>query len=137
MIVIAIIGILAAIAIPQYQTYVMKSRFAEVVSATTPFKIGVEVCVTNLGITAMPITGCGSSTTGATAVGIPTQVTNTTGNVATVASADNGTIMATSSAAVGVLTNYILVPTIIIQNGSGSVAWTKSTTSGCISYGLC
>ncbi|MEK7302049.1 MAG: prepilin-type N-terminal cleavage/methylation domain-containing protein, partial [Pseudomonadota bacterium] len=34
MIVVAIIGILAAIAVPAYQTYVKKAKFTEVVSAT-------------------------------------------------------------------------------------------------------
>ena len=45
MIVVAIIGILAAIALPAYQTYTARSAFAEVVSAATPAKTAVEVCV--------------------------------------------------------------------------------------------
>ena len=137
MIVIAIIGILAAIAIPQYQTYVMKSRFSEVVGATAPFKIGVEVCITNQGLTAPPITGCASSTAGATDVGLPPTVSNSAGNVGSVSSVANGTITATSSAQVGVVTNYILVPAIVIENGNGTVQWSKSSASGCVSYGLC
>ena len=35
MIVIAIIGILAAIALPAYQTYTKKAKFSEVVTAST------------------------------------------------------------------------------------------------------
>lgn len=45
MIVVAIIGILAAIALPAYQTYTAKSAFAEVIQAATPAKTAVEVCV--------------------------------------------------------------------------------------------
>jgi len=45
MIVIAIIGILAAVAVPQYSQYTKRARFAEVVSAAAPVKTGVEVCV--------------------------------------------------------------------------------------------
>ena len=45
MIVIAIIGILAAVAVPQYSQYTKRARFAEVVVASAPLKTGVEVCV--------------------------------------------------------------------------------------------
>ena len=45
MIVIAIIGILAAVAVPQYSQYTKRARFAEVVTAAAPVKTGVEVCV--------------------------------------------------------------------------------------------
>ena len=44
LIVVAIIGILAAIAVPTYQTYTKKARFTEVVSAVAPYKLGVETC---------------------------------------------------------------------------------------------
>src|SRR5690554_2783518 len=44
MIVIAIIGILAAIALPAYQQYTQKAKFSEVVLATSAVKSAVEVC---------------------------------------------------------------------------------------------
>ncbi|WP_445286528.1 pilin [Variovorax atrisoli] len=47
MIVVAIIGILAAIAIPQYQTYVAKSQVSRVVSETGSQKTAIEDCVLN------------------------------------------------------------------------------------------
>ncbi|MDH0447036.1 prepilin-type N-terminal cleavage/methylation domain-containing protein [Shewanella sp. GD04112] len=44
MIVVAIIGILAAIALPAYKTYTQRAKFSEVVLAATPAKTAVDVC---------------------------------------------------------------------------------------------
>ncbi|MBI3523934.1 MAG: prepilin-type N-terminal cleavage/methylation domain-containing protein [Betaproteobacteria bacterium] len=44
MIVVAIIGILAAVAIPSYQNYTLKAKFTDVVSAAGGLKTGIEVC---------------------------------------------------------------------------------------------
>ena len=45
MIVVAIIGILAAIAIPQYQTYVAKSQVSRVMSESGSLRTAVEACI--------------------------------------------------------------------------------------------
>jgi type IV pilus assembly protein PilA len=45
MIVVAIIGILAAIAIPQYQTYVSKSQVQRVVAEAGAIKTAIEACI--------------------------------------------------------------------------------------------
>lgn len=44
MIVVAIIGILAAVALPAYQTYTAKAAFTEVSQSATGVKSAVEVC---------------------------------------------------------------------------------------------
>ena len=49
MIVVAIIGILAAVALPAYNTYTKKARFSEVVLATSSVKSSVDVCLMYLG----------------------------------------------------------------------------------------
>ena len=50
MIVVAIIGILAAIAIPQYQDYVQRARWAENNTAIAPVKASIAECLqTNAG----------------------------------------------------------------------------------------
>jgi len=49
MIVVAIIGILAAVAVPAYQQYTLKARYSEVVSAAAPYKLGLEMCFQEQG----------------------------------------------------------------------------------------
>lgn len=43
MVVVAIVGILAAIAIPSYQLYIAKAKFSEVISSTEPYKLAVSL----------------------------------------------------------------------------------------------
>lgn len=45
MIVVTIIGILAAIALPSYRDYVKRARFAEVIAATEPYKTAVALAL--------------------------------------------------------------------------------------------
>lgn len=128
LIVVAIIGILAAIAVPQYQTYTNKARFAEVTNAMSPYKLGVEACV----IGGNALADCDAGTNG-----VPAARTTADGFVASV-DVDAGIIEGTSTAAVGGGHNIFLVPTI----GSGSlINWVKgttgATTSSCVNAGLC
>lgn len=44
MIVVAIIGILAAIAIPSYQDYTKRAKFLAIIHATAPYKLAVNTC---------------------------------------------------------------------------------------------
>lgn len=61
MIVVAIIGILAAVAIPSYSNYTAKAKFSEVILATAAVKTAIEVCVQegscvkNTGTAAAPV----------------------------------------------------------------------------------
>ena len=44
LVVIAIIGILIGIALPSYQNYTQRARYAEVTQATLPYKLAVSEC---------------------------------------------------------------------------------------------
>lgn len=73
MIVVAIIGILAAVAIPSYQTYIKKAAFSEVVLAAAPYKLAVALCFQEQGA----LTGCISAVSG-----VPAKTTADKGVVA-------------------------------------------------------
>jgi len=128
MIVVAIIGILAAIAVPAYQTYTLKARFSEVVSAAAPLKLGVEICFQELGV----LTNC---TNGAN--GVPAAIA-ATGNVASGTVGGNtataAAITMTASALQGLNSEtYILTGTTA---GPGSpIQWAKTGT--CVAAAIC
>ena len=123
--VVAIIGILAAIAVPQYQTYTKKAKYTEVVQAAQGFKSQVEICIQNRTDPTAAVTGCANGSGGVAAA--PTAY----GKVASVAVADNGTITATGTAEVDSKT-YIMIPTA----NASSVTW-DVTTGTCRAAGLC
>ena len=63
MIVVAIIGILAAIAIPQYQNYIAKSQVSRVMSETGAVKTALETCLLE-GLTDTTTPACDLGWTG-------------------------------------------------------------------------
>ena len=138
MIVVAIIGILAAVAIPSYQNYTKKAKFTEVIQATAPFKLAVEECVQD--------GACVSSTTitGITpgSAGIPSNQTTAMGKVASITTSSAGVITATAVGASGAQVQglsgetYILTPAVATNaSGNNSVTWASSGT--CQTGGLC
>ncbi len=58
MIVVAIIAILAAIAIPQYQNYVIRSQVTRVIGESGDLKVAVEDCLNNGLTTFQAATSC-------------------------------------------------------------------------------
>ena len=116
MIVVAIIGILAAVALPAYQNYTLKAKFAEVTSTAQAYQTAVAVCIQETG----DKTICDSGDNGVPA----TQATTYVNSVAVV----NGVITVTPNAPFAAST-LILIPDTA---GAASLTWAK-TGSGCLS----
>jgi type IV pilus assembly protein PilA len=125
MIVVAIIGILAAIALPQYQNYTKKARFAEALSVAESYKTAVALCAQDLGT----VTGCSAGSNG-----VPPARTTAVGNVKTVAVTD-GTVTVTSAIQNGSNQDYVYAVTATM-NGD-SVTWSPATGNNCLADGFC
>ncbi|EKE71435.1 pilin [Gallaecimonas xiamenensis] len=125
MIVVAIVGILAAIALPAYQNYTKKSRFAEVVASTGAIKTQIEVC-TQTGETVLASCATGPLIAGATGAQYVNGITVTGSMTAPV-------ITATAANAGGLSTSdqYILTGAA----SAGAVTWTKG--GSCVANNLC
>ncbi|HJO35895.1 MAG TPA: prepilin-type N-terminal cleavage/methylation domain-containing protein [Gammaproteobacteria bacterium] len=124
MIVVAIIGILAAVAVPAYQDYTTRARYSEVVQATQPFKLGVEEC---FQVTAA-LTNCDAG-----AQGVPAAIaTGEAGGVVDTVGVADGVITVTPVAGNGIVAadTYVLTPT---AQSAGNLTWAASgggVTSG-------
>jgi type IV pilus assembly protein PilA len=98
MIVVAIIGILAAIAIPAYTTYTQKARFTEAVLAASTLKTDVVTFIQTGGLTALTTvdSGAGSIPTAVTATGAPNYINGSSvaDGVITITWAADGTALA-------------------------------------------
>ncbi|GAB4057511.1 prepilin-type N-terminal cleavage/methylation domain-containing protein [Uliginosibacterium sediminicola] len=133
MIVVAIIGILAAVALPQYQQYSRKARFVDVVNMAGSYKNDVAVCAQMNG---NQLASCVAGANGS-GWSIKTAITSTIGNLASLSMTSSGTIIAVAISGSNGLSGetYILSPSIN-ANGDG-VTWSvdgscKTATGGAI-----
>ncbi len=124
MIVVAIIGILAAVAIPAYSTYTKKAKFSEVILAAEGRKAAVETCFRDAGASTA-LTACDDG-----AAGVPAAA-GASGLVASV-SVTNGIITATAATSLDSTS-----PTVILTPTAASEQLTWVLTGGCKAAGLC
>ena len=126
MIVFAIIGILAAVALPAYQNYTTKARFSEVTLATQAHKTGIEVCAQ----TELTLLSCAAGTNG-----VPADITTASGLVAKVewaaSAADAGTLVATAISTNG-LSGQTYTLTAALNTTTGKVTWTESCSDAAL-----
>jgi type IV pilus assembly protein PilA len=124
MIVVAIIGILAAVALPAYNTYTEKARYAEVTLAVGSVRSAIDVCYQTRGD--YDLENCDTyAKIGSTAAGVQAGSEVASVTIATTTAAVTGTGSDTNSS------TYIFTPTA----ANNSLTWAQ--TGSCISNGVC
>ncbi len=124
MIVVAIIGILAAVALPAYQGYIKRAAYSEVIAQANPIKTAMSECVTTNGALADcdTFTKIGmSASPAATNVFASAAITGTTGVITLTPNAVKGIVVGDTCT---------LTPT---RNTSGALTW--SYGGACVTSG--
>ena len=130
MIVVAIIGILASIAIPAYQDYMTRAKWAKAVSSTAALKLAISECLNDNGGAA---TAC-DTTADLSKYGITVMPTladgaNTLGTVTVAASV--AAIVITGNAPLGSCT-YTFKP--VVTSAAGTIAWEPTSAATCLKF---
>jgi len=118
MIVVAIIGILAAIAIPQYANYVSRTKAAGAAAEINSTKLAIGECFANLGT----VSGCDAGSNGIPTIG-------TTQNITAVTSVTDGVITVTTAATATDGTALTIIDTPTVAAGAANMLWTNTGTT--------
>lgn len=121
MIVVAIIAILAAIALPQYQNYVSRTRTAAAAAELSGYRTAISSCISEQ----QNLADCDAGSNGIPP--ITTAAFPLTKNVTAFSSITDGVITATTGGTnnAGTRLTYVLTPTM----QDGAITWTNSGTS--------
>ena len=134
MVVVSIIGLLTTLTLPSYQRYTQRAKFAEVIQASIPYKVGVTLCAYQQG----ELSACDT----AGQDHIPSDFTsenNQNGYVKSITVGTEGAVTATSQnikLAKKTAFTYTLKPTL---QANGSCQWTVDDTDpdSCKRFHLC
>ncbi len=133
MIVIAIVGILATLALPAYRQYAEKANFSEVILATVGVKTAIEICGQAQG----SLTSCKNASDSGVTSAITGAVNSNSKRVTSVtvaSTASEAKITATSQGAAGNGITYIAKGTL---DSNGQINWERDSNSTCINRGTC
>ncbi|WP_095210125.1 pilin [Endozoicomonas ascidiicola] len=108
MIVVAIIGILAAVAIPQYQNYTRNAEATAAISESKPYQTAVSICLQSNAIA-----DCDAGSNGIP--GTSTKITGVTDGVITITPG-------------GLFVAQTITLTPVLTVGTGNWTWTKGCT---------
>ncbi len=122
MIVVAIIGILAAIALPAYNDYIIRARVSELILAASSFRTAISEAAQSTGSLAAAGTGLTVTPAGKVAPGSNV----TAGGVVT--------ILGTVTSGVGTAVTVVLTPSLAAGN---VVVWTCTGTPAQFMPGSC
>ena len=121
LIVVAIIAILAAIAIPQYQDYISRTRATGAAAELTGFRTAIDICISEFNSNV----GCTANQNGVPSIA-SFQLTK---NVTKLTSVIDGRIIATTGATAssgGAQLTWDNQPNVIL--GGANITWTNSGT---------
>ena len=127
MIVIAIIGILAAVAVPQYGQYTKRAKFSEVIMKTASAKTAVSICYQEES----SLADCDGGSKG-----IPADITGGTDGVVVSVETAAGIISAVGGTQVDAKT-YTLTPTVSGSANSNNLQLDWAVTGSCVGANLC
>jgi type IV pilus assembly protein PilA len=130
MIMVTIIGIVAALAVPSYLDHVRKMAYSELLAVAVPYRLAVAECfqATNGADAAAKLGPCDAGTNG-----VPAAPASATSGVFKTLTVENGVITLTPNAVNGIRAadTCVLTPS---DDGFGRLTWTYS--GACLSRGL-
>jgi type IV pilus assembly protein PilA len=133
MIVVAIVAILAAVALPAYQDYTKRANYTEIISATSGVKTTLEICLqTN-------VTGCATDQKVTNARTAAANVPGVTSVTVAVTEAGGAASAATITTTPAVANGIVAADTYVIDGtvSNGGITWEIDSGSGCLSKDLC
>ena len=128
MIVVAIIGILAAVAIPAYQDYITRAKLAKVAGVVDPIKLAIADYAQNNGLSTVPAATSATATTGWSSLGLSNaSLTNETSLITITVT--TGVITATLQNISTGLNGQTVTWTPLLVTGATAMTWQVGTSA--------
>ncbi len=133
MIVVAIIGILASIAIPAYQDYMTRSKWAKVIGGTAAIKLAIGECLNdNNGQMGSCNSFANLAPYGVSVSPSPNGATTTAFENAIVTVDGTGIVLNGTAQTALASCQVTLIPALVAN--TGVISWTPTTTGVCVKF---